>query len=274
MPPETWQAILDGLRETRFEGTVVWSRYAEALAQKDIINRIRAVRSAAPRARLAMNSNGDYLTAALLDELADAGMQRMWVDIYLPDEQPYSTELARHYLDKFLARVKHTASMTADSPELTGTLDYDRIDVLLVCRNLDSMRKHELSDRGGLVTIAAPVQRTSPCYAPYKHLVIDWDGSIVPCCQLRSDASQHASYVTGRIGKNFDLLDAYLSLAGWRDSLRHFGPKQAPCNTCNVWQYNDDPLSVAISRALSGDSKVSSALRSTVAPLLAKRTRF
>lgn len=274
MPDDTWQAILTGLRELDFAGTIVWSRYAEALAQKDIVDRVRAVHEAAPKARLAMNSNGDYLTPTLLEELADAGMERIWVDIYLPDDQPYTTELAQQYLDKFLSRVKRGATITGDEPELTGTLDVDRIEVLLVCRNLDSMSKHQLSDRGGLVKIANQVQRTSPCYAPYKHLVIDWDGSVIPCCQLRSDTPQHAGYVAGRVGKDFGLVDAYASLAGWRESLRGFGPKASPCNTCNVSQYSDDAFTVMVSATLAGDSRLGTTVRAVVGPLVPKRARF
>src|SRR5678815_2328410 len=57
MPEETWRAILDGLRNVKYNGTFVWSRYAEATSERRVVERIREVRDAAPACRIGMNSN-------------------------------------------------------------------------------------------------------------------------------------------------------------------------------------------------------------------------
>src|SRR5215216_4357478 len=55
MPETTWQAILEGLREVDYNGTIVWSRYSEPLSERRILDRIREVREAAPRIRVCIN---------------------------------------------------------------------------------------------------------------------------------------------------------------------------------------------------------------------------
>jgi len=112
----------------------------------------------------------------------------------------------------------------------------------------------------------------SPCFLPYKQLVIDWDGSIVPCCQIRSDAGAHASAVVGRIGEGVGLVDAYLLLAGWRGALSAYGPKSGPCASCGYAAYADDAVTrglaaLAANQALPGRRVAQSLLR----PLLGRR---
>src|SRR2546423_3200780 len=60
MPDSAWAAILDGLRDVGYSRTLVWSRYSEPLSEPAIVGRIRQARAAAPRARICVNSNGDY----------------------------------------------------------------------------------------------------------------------------------------------------------------------------------------------------------------------
>jgi len=61
MPDAAWRAIVSGLRAVDYSHTIVWSRYSEPLSERGIVDRIREVREAAPRARISVNSNGDYL---------------------------------------------------------------------------------------------------------------------------------------------------------------------------------------------------------------------
>jgi len=276
MPEPAWQAILQGLQEVGYSSTIVWSRYSEPLSERRIVERIREVRKAVPRSRICINSNGDFLNAEYLRELEDAGLDRLWVDIYFPDEEAYDLEAARSYHAKFLKRIDRTGDQLRVSPELVHRVDSDRVEIVTHVRNVAAMKALDLSDRGGLIQIARETIRDAPCYAPYKHLVIDWDGSIVICCQLRSDSPSHKQGVVGKIGVNgISLVDAYVRLAEWRLSLRTYGPKGGPCATCNVSEYNSDPITRTVSRRLTNiDSPLREVARVAMLPLLRKRSRF
>jgi MoaA/NifB/PqqE/SkfB family radical SAM enzyme len=275
MPEPTWRAILDGLREVRYNGAFVWSRYAEALSERRVVERIREVRSAAPDCHIGMNSNGDFLDADYLNELEAAGLNRLWVDLYTPDEDVYDLDVAAKYHDRFIKRINRSFKVTATIPELSTTIESRKMKITAHARNVAVMKAMDLSDRGGLVQLARETVRNSPCYAPYKHLVIDWDGSVVICCQLRSDSPNHQKAVVGRIGVDgVGLVEGYLRLARWRASLRTYGRKKGPCATCNVSEYDSTGLTRTLSKFLINlDSPGRAAVKTALRPLLRKRKR-
>ncbi len=275
MPEETWRAILDGLREVQYNGTFVWSRYAEALSERRVVERIREVRDAAPDCHIGMNSNGDFLDAEYLGDLEDAGLHRLWVDLYIPDDEVYDLGVAEKYHKKFIERIDRPYTVTATLPELSSTIESRKMKITAHARNVAVMKAMDLSDRGGLVQIARETIREAPCYAPYKHLVVDWDGSVVICCQLRSDSPTHQRGVVGKIGfDGIGLVDGYVRLAEWRASLRTYGRKKGPCATCNVSEYDSTPLTRALSRVLINlNSPGRKAAKTALRPILRKRRR-
>jgi MoaA/NifB/PqqE/SkfB family radical SAM enzyme len=274
MPEVVWSTILEGLRKVEYDGTVVWSRYSEPLSEPRIVERIKQVKAAAPRSRVCINTNGDYLDHALLRNLVAAGVARLWVDLYLPDDAPYEASSARAVLHRFLERIGARATEISTEPELVAKVELEGVEITAHCRNAGSMQAMDLSDRGGLVASARRTNRVSPCYAPYKHLVIDWDGSVLPCCQLRSDSEAHAPSVACRVGfDGVDLIRAYVRLASWRAGLRSFGPKTPPCAGCNVGEYNADAASVFLGRVLTGESQIARALRAASRTFLPRAAR-
>ena len=276
MPEATWNAILHGLQEVSYSGSVVWSRYSEPLSEKRIIERIREIRRVAPCARICINSNGDYLDADYLRELEDAGLDRLFIDVYFPDGETYDCEAAREYHERFLKRIRRPATIIAKSPELSYEIASSKMEVVTHVRNSAALRMMDLSDRAGLIRIARQTEREAPCYAPYKHLVIDWDGSVVICCQVRSDSPEHRAGVIGTIGADgLSLTDAYLRLAGWRRSLRGYGPKQGPCATCNVSEYISTGLTRSLSRLLiKTQSPLRAIVKTAIYPVLRNKQRF
>lgn len=233
MPEAAWQAILDGLREVDYRGTFVWSRYSEPISEEGLVARVRQVREAAPRCRIAINSNGDYLDGRKLDALREAGLDRLMVDLYLAEDEVDNTDSARICEERFLTRVGRTAKRVETEPELVARLD-DPLEVVTHVRNARSLSAVYYSDRGGLMPQAGRPRRVSPCFIPYKQLTIDWDGSVVPCCQVRSDAAAHREAVVCRLGENgVGLVEAYVRLAGWRRGLSNFEPKSGPCAHCD-----------------------------------------
>jgi MoaA/NifB/PqqE/SkfB family radical SAM enzyme len=274
MPEPAWQMILAGLREVDYDGTIVWSRYSEPLSEVRIVDRIREVRHAAPRCRIGVNSNGDFLDADYLGQLEDAGLDRLWIDVYIPDEETYNLDVAKAYHEKLIKRIDRSYSVVGIFPELSTKIFSNKMEIAAHVRNVAAMLEMDLSDRGGLIQIARPTLREAPCYAPYKHLVIDWNGSVVICCQLRSDSPIHQQAVEGKIGADgFGLVDAYVRLAGWREGLRTYGRKKGPCATCNVSEYNGNSFTRVLSKFLTDDGSISCLLKGSLRPMLRKRRR-
>jgi hypothetical protein len=276
MPEVTWQAILDGLRDLNYNGSVIWSRYSEPLSEHRIVERIRQVRDAAPRARICIFSNGDYLDAKYLQELEEAGLDYLWVDVYFPDDEVYDTKTAVEFHDKFLKRINRTAELYAKDTELCYKVASEKAEIVTHVRNMAAMKAMNLSDRGGLVQLETATARVAPCYMPYKNLIIDWDGSVVICCHTRSDAAKHRGAVVGRIGTDgVGLIDAYVKLAGWRRALRNYGQKKGPCATCNVGEYDSTPVTRWLAQRLTDTrSPLRSITKTAMRPALARKVRY
>jgi hypothetical protein len=166
--------------------------------------------------------------------------------------------------------------LLASEPELSYQISSTKMEIVAHVRNVAALKVMGLSDRGGLIQIARQTVRQSPCYVPYKHLVIDWDGSVVICCQLRSDSPAHRAGVIGKISTDeLSLLEAYIRLAGWRRSLRGYGPKKGPCATCNVSEYSATRLTRGLSHILSDTrSPLRAAVKSAMRPVLKRKLRY
>jgi len=275
MPDDTWQAILAGMREVDYDGTVVWSRYSEPTSEKGITERIKQVKEAAPNCRVCINTNGDYLNAGYLEQLADAGVSRLWIDTYVDDMKEYTREIAEKANGKLLKRLKLEGELVESNPEYAYHIIHPRIEITNHVRNVVTMIANDLSDRGGLISIARKAIRNSPCYAVFKHLVVDWDGSVMPCCQVRSDSPKHKDVVLGRIGDGgLDLVTAYLQLATWREPLSSYGEKLGVCSTCNVSDYQTSLVNITASKLLTANNAPVKALRKFAGSIINKKQRY
>ena len=274
MPEACWRAIVEDLGTIDYDGSITWCRYSEPTSEERIVERIREVRRVAPRSRIGIDSNGDYLDSDYLERLVAAGLNRLWIDIYLPDDENYDLATVRTHHDRFLKRIDKKATVVGLEPELVSRVDVPGLDMAVTVRNLASMKTRDLSDRGGLIQIARRTSRVSPCYAPFKNLPIDWDGSVVVCCQVRSDATKHKDAVVAKIGENgTGLIEAYLAMAGWRDSLKGFGPKAGPCASCNVFEYEATRPAMLLSRMFAEEKLPGAPLLKRAARRLLGRQR-
>jgi len=116
---------------------------------------------------------------------------------------------------------------------------YANMEVIFEARNFDLMGV----DRGQTVEVANKHHRVSPCLIVFQHLYIDYNGAVVPCCNIRSDQPQHSQYVVDRLTPETSIFRAYANspLADWRRSLLPFGEKQKPCDTCSFALLPDNP---------------------------------
>ena len=63
---------------------------------------------------------------------------------------------------------------------------------------------------------------------------IEYDGTLLPCCNLRSDFDAHQSCVLGKLTPDSNIVDVWSGPAyvAWRNMLFSNLPKPPPCQTC------------------------------------------
>ena len=231
--------ILSDLAEIDYDGNLTWSRYHEALADASIFPRIAAARRSLPRATLVVISNGDYMDSTTLPKLEAAGVDRLILDLYLPDGK----ERDRNAMAKGLRQFRRRTGLEL---EQSGPVNYaipsSRIKATL---EIPCYTKDTISTRGGLVEVPklAAYRRRAVCLAPVRHVVVDYNGRGMLCCQTRSDAPPHANAIIGDLNDtNYGLFHMYRDLGAARRALLGPGKKSGVCRSCDVRDDGPDRL--------------------------------
>jgi MoaA/NifB/PqqE/SkfB family radical SAM enzyme len=246
MAEELYLRILGQLRDAEYRQMISYSRYNEPLADRIILRRIEQAKAGLPEAILHTNTNGDYLTPQYLIELADAGLRSLNVQVYLGNDDRYDHERMRTKLLRTIDQLQLNAPIIQDEPGawLEARAECSGIRMRLYARNF------ELNgcSRGDTVPIRMTYRRTSPCLSPFRHIYIDFNGKVMPCCNLRSDVPGHGNAIVDDLNGETDLFLVYAgqTLAAWRRNLIGFGQKGGHCSTCSFVTYDDTPEHRAI----------------------------
>ena len=227
-----FRKIIGDLAAADYDQTLVWARYHEPLAHESIFERVAFARKSLPKAFLSLTSNGDYLDQGKLRRLEAIGLNHMYISLYLPEGARRDAESAGAALAKLARRATLTVGKQV-SP-FCWRMESTTLEMLVAVP--DYWSHPGISARGGLVAEAAKraARRTSVCFSPLHHLPIDYNGKAMLCCQVRSDAPQHATSVIGDLNRDdYSLFDFYRDLAPARAELFTGGPKAGVCAFCN-----------------------------------------
>ena len=239
MSDEVFEKIISALSEIDYDGNLTWSRYHEALADHSIFERIAAARRLLPRATLVVISNGDYMDRSTLPELEAAGVDRLILDLYLPDGK----ERDRGAIAKGLRQFRRRTGLTLEADnEVDFAISGTRLKATL---EIPCYTEEAISTRGGLVEVPklASYRRHAVCLAPVRHVVIDYNGRGMLCCQTRSDASEHENAIIGDLNRTgYGLFHLYRDLGAARRALLSPGEKTGACRSCDVRDDGPDKL--------------------------------
>lgn len=234
-----FEKIIEALAEIEYSGNLTWSRYHEALADDSVFERIARARATLPRATIVVISNGDYMDASTMPRLEAAGVDRLILDLYLPDGKERDPEARAKGLRQFSRR---TGLELEPSSKVGYTIPGTRTKATL---EIPCYTSEDISSRGGLVRVPklAKYRRRAVCLSPVRHIVIDYNGRGMLCCQTRSDAPEHADAIIGDLNRpGYGLFHLYRDLANARRALLAPGEKTGACRTCDVRDDGPDKL--------------------------------
>ncbi len=238
MPETAYLNLLRQLADYGFTGKLAFSRYNEPLADRIILTRLAQARATIPNVQLHTNTNGDYLNREYLIELRAAGLDSISVQDYSQGGHHLDLQQAAEALvtkAEALGCPKRQWRFQINPGELTLLAKLGGFHLEIRTRNFSQLG----NSRGHLVGDVSETQRRAPCFEPHNGLYIDYNGSVMPCCNLRSDAEEHHSSILGNIMES-SLEDIYFDAAATR--LRHAvgnaGGNSLPvCAGCNFRNY-------------------------------------
>lgn len=242
MPDHLWQMVIDNLEEIGYAHNLVFTSYNEPLADRIIIERVAQARQKLPQATLMIYTNGDYLNADYLEQLSQAGLNYLHVSIHTRHGARYGEVPALNNIYKLGRRLRSPLHFKTLVPGeyITAVIPHPKVKVEVRAINY---LEHG-TDRGGLIEGGKRLQgRTLPCYFPFTHFHVGFEGTVVPCCHIRSDSEAHAPYRYGNLESFGSIFAAYASRAAteWRRDLISPELKKSPCNTCTVAFLSDKP---------------------------------
>lgn len=184
-----FKKLVAELKSENYNGVISFSRYCEPFAFREILeDRIKYIRKQLPHIKLVCNTNGDY----------------DWDGIDLDE----------------LTIMDYDIKMSKEELGL-----YERDTKPYIVRK---MRLGKINNRAGALEVRKKFVRDFPCYEPSYFVGIDFNGSVNPCCNIRSDVNAHKDYVLGNLANN-TLTDILLA-----DKSVRFRNQTKSCNFDNI----------------------------------------
>ncbi|WIH87729.1 radical SAM/SPASM domain-containing protein [Brachyspira pilosicoli] len=236
LPENIYLKILDNLKDINYSGMLSFHRFNEPLANRDLIlKRVKQARDIVPNAILQIFTNGDYLTRDYLDELRDAGINFIMMSYYGQKDEKFDIENnIKPAIYKMSKKLDLDYIVVNEGiGEYAVKFLYDKINVIYRSKDFEQIG----SDRGGVINIdnIKKVEvRDYPCYYPFGDIYIDYNGLVMPCCNMRSDVKTHEPFILGDINKtNLFELFTNENFVNIRRYLASRSKKSGPCEHCH-----------------------------------------
>jgi hypothetical protein len=237
---ELLDSIVGSLAEIEYDRLMLLHLYNEPLADPALAQKIALIRSRLPKPKLHLNTNGDYLTAELLKDLVEAGLSSLAVSLYGPNHGEYVESYLRASFRRIFEIVGAKGQIIRRGQgELASYISFDhqghKFPITVFAKDFNTNGY----DRGKSVQTGSFTARLTPCASVFNELVVSWDGTVVPCCNVHPHHGPHKQYTIGKVSAENRIFDVFHSetMRQWRAGLATFSPCLSPCDTCTRSDY-------------------------------------
>lgn len=245
---ELYMKIINELSEINYSNIITFHRFNEPLSYKKLIlKRIKQAREKLPNAKLSIFTNGDYLTTEYLEELLEAGISYIIISYYLKENENFNNlEELKINMEKNIYKLNlEFKNFTIKNPEFRHfaikddnyiyyELGYKNLNIIYKATDFSKLG----SSRGGIIKKLENIEKCEfSCIMPLNNVYIDYNGMVMPCCDLRSDIKDHQNMIIGNISKNtiFEIFTSEKT-SQLRNYLFKKSFKLPPCNKCGIYQ--------------------------------------
>lgn len=234
MSDDIFDTIISELVEIDFRNTISISLYNEPLADERLVDKIKIIHKQLPYCYIRFNSNGDYLTRELLDELSEAGCKELQITMHFVPDEKYDDLLAKKKIESFFKRLDLDYEIKSFKAHHNFTIDliYRNIRLLVLTNNWEE----DGNSRGGIVEMLNSSERQYPCVAPFREVAIDIDGNMRRCCNMFV-SSNPISNIKNSGGGIVEFFFSERMKELRRNLLLFRNERFQPCDTCNTPDY-------------------------------------
>jgi len=210
MTIDTVNKITSDLNSINYVGRISLNGFGEPLLTKNFIDIVKTIKNNLKNCILDTNTSGDKLTEELINELYNAGMDMLYINLYDgPEQVEHFTELFKNISkDKYVFRPHW--------------------------KNEDTTYNLILNNRGGTIKsvvtgiIKEPLKQQ--CYFPFSRAMVDYNGDLLLCS---NDWSRN--YSVGSLIETH-IKDLWMGerMKDIRLKLANYDRTVSPCNVCNT----------------------------------------
>lgn len=191
--PKLYKSIAQQLKDIGFKGLIMLSGYGECLLYKDILDVIKTFNFT----YVDITTNGDLLTRALLGKIVDAGIHKILISVYEPNQWDRLKKITEGYEDKVILRNRYE--------------NFDRL----------------YNNRGGALYRE---HKEGVCFYPFYILMVGANGDVYACCH----EWQRRLKMGNLYNKSLWDIWTHPDIKELRDCLKNGKRDKFPCNVCNV----------------------------------------
>lgn len=193
-----FEKLLDELAFCRYTETLALGRYHEPLFFPELtLERIRIAKKRLPEMRIIMNTNGDFITPSLIKELANAGLSEIKIMRYQAEK--YSTTIGEKMCSEMATKLGKCIIKKNLIDSEVCYIQLENEGSLIISVRSENYYSSRGNNRGGLLANLATQLRTTACTVPLRSIDIDYNGNVMPCCNMISDSLIHTPFIIGNI---------------------------------------------------------------------------
>ncbi len=182
MTLETYQRVLDELASIDFSGRFSPYLQGEPLLDKRMPQLIEMTRKTLPRAKILIQSNGDFLTAEKGEELFRSGLHKLIINAY--DSNGNRAATLDQIADELTRRVPGLSRLKGDFQTMIRPEPKGKFKREILIEDKSWWRRDSQDNWAGNVPgmplLKAPLDRY--CFRPFEHLSVHYTGNVVLCC--------------------------------------------------------------------------------------------
>lgn len=232
MDEKLYSKILAELKLINYSGTISYSRYNEPFSHIDIFEkRLKEANAVLPNAALHTNSNGDYITKETLERAYNAGLRSLNIQCYIKEDEEFNIENIKQKIIEKAQSLNLEYSFNFEHKDwIQANFKFKDMNIKMYSRDF----KINGTNRAGSLKNIPSFKRNCPCYIPFRDIYIDYNGSILPCCNFRSDIKENKKFILGNANKD-SILNIFnnKNIQKLRKTLRKDVIAMEPCNSCN-----------------------------------------
>ncbi len=202
------------LAEFDYHGLIIISGFVEPLLDKNIYNIIKKFRTALPKSKIEITTNGDVLNVKRIKKLFDSGLTSFYISVYDGPEDE----------KKFIKMCKDAGIPEGKYKIRARYLPESKDFGITLANRGGMMEKAEYS----IPSLNEPLKK--PCYYPSYNFFLDYTGEVLVCSHDWGKKN-----IVGNFKKN-TLLDIWFGekFLEARRKLSKADRSMEPCNKCDV----------------------------------------